>query len=521
MVYKKTPQEIWGEYEKAVSYKHSINLYEQVEQNENFFIGKQWEGVNAPDLPKPVINILKRVVSYFIAMIVSDDIGIQLTPYRQFDGAINADLQAEVLSNEVDKAIEYADIKAKARKVVRNAAVDGDGALYFYWDEDAKPNGHIKCELIDNTNILPANPHSDDIQEQKYIIIEQQKTLDEVRDEAKENGISQSEIDTIAEDKNSNIYDVSENAGNELVTVLIKLWRENGVVKAIKVTRNVVIKKEWNTGYSLYPLAVMAWERVKNSCHGQAAITGLIPNQISINQLFAMAIHSVKSNAFPKIIYDASRIPTWSNKVGQAIQVHGDPNTAIASNFKGADMSNQVMELIDSIIQKTLEFMGASDAALGNVKPVNTSAIIATQKAAAMPLELQRLEYYRFTESYIRILLDMMRSHYGVRYVEAEINGELYKADYDFSTETAETFNLQVDIGSSAYWNELMQIQTQDNLFEKGIITDAITYLEGIPDQYIKGKAKMIADLKNKQEAMQMQAPMQAQPVQPIQPPML
>lgn len=70
---KTTPQEIWNEYEKGVSYNQSqgVNLYETVRQNENFFIGRQWEGVNAPDLEKPVINILKRVVSFFISTIAS------------------------------------------------------------------------------------------------------------------------------------------------------------------------------------------------------------------------------------------------------------------------------------------------------------------------------------------------------------------------------------------------------------------------------------------------------------------
>ena len=54
---------------------------ETVRQNENFFIGNQWEGVNAPDLDKPVINILKRVVSYFVSTLVSDDIGVNAEPF--------------------------------------------------------------------------------------------------------------------------------------------------------------------------------------------------------------------------------------------------------------------------------------------------------------------------------------------------------------------------------------------------------------------------------------------------------
>ena len=67
----KKPHDIWHEYQKAVSYNRGIDLYDTVKKNENFFIGRQWEGLNAPDLAKPVINVLRRVVSYFISMIVA------------------------------------------------------------------------------------------------------------------------------------------------------------------------------------------------------------------------------------------------------------------------------------------------------------------------------------------------------------------------------------------------------------------------------------------------------------------
>ncbi|MFQ7004766.1 MAG: hypothetical protein ACLRRT_14530 [Ruthenibacterium lactatiformans] len=45
------------------------------------------------------------------------------------------------------------------------------------------------------------------------------------------------------------------------------------------------------------------------------------------------------------------------------------------------------------MIEYTRDTMGASDAALGNVTPDNTSAIIAVQKATSMPLELQRQDF--------------------------------------------------------------------------------------------------------------------------------
>ena len=495
-----TPASIWSEYEKGIKYNNQIELYEQVKINENFYIGKQWVGLNAPDLIKPVINVIKRVVSYFISMIVSDDVGVSLNPFIESQENKH---HAEILSNAVDEVIEFADIKAKSREIIRDAAVDGDGFMYFYFDPEAETGqeakGRIYAEILPNVNVMFGNPYSGDLQEQPYIIIAFRKALESVRAEAEK--YNKETADSLTEDGDSNQYEVSGGSQDGLVTVLLKMWKENGTVKVMKTTKSGIIRDTVDTGLSLYPLSHMRWNVIKNSYHGMAAVTEAIPNQISINQLFAMAIHSVKSTAFPKILFDRTKISGWSNKVGQAIAVVGNPNDAIYSGFRGPDMSGQVMDLIERLVQKTLEFMGASDAALGNIKPDNTSAIIATQKAAAMPLELQRLEFYRFTEEYIRVILDMISVNYGVRMASFTDEDNTVVQPFDYSLFSTASFSLNIDVGSAAYWSEVMQIQTLDNLFSKQIIPDAITYLENIPDNYLRGKNKIISEIKKRQEA--------------------
>lgn len=511
---EQTPQNIWKEYTKGVSYNTALDLYEQVKKNENFYIGKQWEGLDAPDLNKPVINVLKRVVSYFISMIVSDDVGASFTPFVETPEETR---NAKILSDTVDEVIESANIKAISREIIRDAAVDGDGFLYLFFDADAETGqevkGRIKAEKLENVNVMFGNPYSDDLQTQPYIILSMRKYIENVKREAEENG---QPTDTIKADSDSNQYDIANKAQDDLVTVLLKFWKEGDKVYAIKCTENSVIRPAWDTGSTLFPLACMRWERVKNSYHGQAAITAMIPNQIGINQLFAMAMHSVKATAFPKVVFDRTKIQGWTNKIGQAIGVIGNPNDAIATGYKAPDMSAQVMDLIDRLIQKTSEFMGASDAALGNIRPDNTSAIIATQKASAMPLELQRLEFYRFTEEYIRVIVDMIGANYGVRQITYEEDGNTIAAAFDFGLTSEANYRLKVDVGSAAYWSEVMQIQTLDNMFRNHIIPDAITYVENIPDQYIKGKNKILEKLKEQQlQQQQMQMMQQPQPEMP------
>ena len=142
-------QGVFEQYSSGVAFNQSIDLYKQVDMNENFYIGKQWEGLNAPDLDKPVINVLRRVVSYFISMIVADDVSVSFTPFEGDDSL------CKLLQAETDRAIEHTGLKDLSRDVIRNAAVDGDGCLYFYYDPDgAGGKGSIASEVLDNTSII-------------------------------------------------------------------------------------------------------------------------------------------------------------------------------------------------------------------------------------------------------------------------------------------------------------------------------------------------------------------------------
>jgi len=74
---KKTPEEIYKEYTDDSSYKSGLDLYDNVKRNNNFYHGKQWEGLNAPSLEKPVFNIVKPSVNYLTSMLITDDMGVK------------------------------------------------------------------------------------------------------------------------------------------------------------------------------------------------------------------------------------------------------------------------------------------------------------------------------------------------------------------------------------------------------------------------------------------------------------
>ena len=520
---KKEAREIWEEYQGGRDYNTSIGLYENYKLNEKFFIGDQWTGAKADDMLKVTMNFLKRVVNFFVSQLSSDDIGVCLAPY-----APDADIErtCAIIAGEIERIIEDNKIKPMNRKLLRNAAVDGDCCLYLYFDPDAETGqaskGDIRAEIIENINIIFGNPYSGVVQKQPYLLIVQRRMVEDVADECKAN---KGDWENIRADED----ETQGESGNDgkLCTVLVKLWKENGRVWCQKSTQDVIVRKAWDTGCKLYPIAYMTWEEIKSSYHGQAVITGLIPNQIATNKIYAMAVRHVETMAFPKIIYDSSKIERWSNRVGEAIEAVGNPNEAIATGFRAPDMSYQVMDMVDRTVSMTRDFMGASDAALGNVKPDNTSAIIAVQQASVIPLELQRMAFYQFVEDYVRIMIDMMRAYYGRREVLAEVRdetGQTIQAMIPLDFGQIENLNLKikVDVGAAAYWSELTQIQTLDNLFDKKIITDPVEYLEAIPDRYVKNKNKIIESIKT-QQAMQQQATaaQQQEPLQMIQAPMM
>ena len=65
---------VWAEYQKGVSYKTQLGLYERCASED--FYAVTVEGRERADLPKPTLN-MPAVVAYFNAMIVSDDVAIR------------------------------------------------------------------------------------------------------------------------------------------------------------------------------------------------------------------------------------------------------------------------------------------------------------------------------------------------------------------------------------------------------------------------------------------------------------
>jgi len=138
------PEYGWKLYQKGLDYDRTLNLFDTVKVNENFFIGKQWEGVVSNGLPTPVFNVLKRTCSFIVASITSDNLKVSATPLAATANTKALIEPARIVNEELDALTERNRIPALVGEYARNAAVDGDGCLYTYWDDEEETGQDAK-----------------------------------------------------------------------------------------------------------------------------------------------------------------------------------------------------------------------------------------------------------------------------------------------------------------------------------------------------------------------------------------
>lgn len=499
---KMTVEKVNKEYDAGLSFNRGINLYETVKTNEDFFIGKQWEGVQSNGLPTPVFNFLKRVVLFSVGNVATENIKLNAKPLPSVGRIPTRVLETfvHIINDQFAAIYEYNQMGGKVREFTRNAAVDGDGFLYSYWDSEVETGQHsrgaIKKEILLNTQVLFGNPNNRDVQSQPYIIIERRMLVKDAKRYAKKNGANEETISRIVPDNKESGNVELDQLGGEKVTVLLRMWKdeESGEVWCFETTRDAVLREPWSLGIELYPIVYMSWDYVQDCYHGQAMITGLIPNQIFVNKLFALSMISLMTLAYPKVIYDKTKISKWSAKVGAAIGVNGNVD-GVAKIIDPAAISPQIAQFIDATISYTQKFLGASDVALGDTRPDNTSAIIALQRAAATPIELTKKDLNTALVLDGDINKAFMAEYYGKRYVEVDnpdknIGGKLL-IEFDFSILKKVPMSIDIDAGASAYWSEIANLQTLDNLLMQGRISTS-EYLRRVPNGHISDREKLI-----------------------------
>ena len=526
---KTNPLDIWAEYQTLTEYLYQRHVYEIVRVNEDFYDGRQWEGLDAKKdvpMPTPVFNVLQRAGKFMVASIGSNDIAIMMTP---FSSDPNDSAKTDVIAKEIENIIEIAQIKEDSKIVIRNAFVDGAGYMLQMFDPDFETmqpmKGRVVNKVISNTQVYFGNPYSNDLQSQPFIIVALRQYISQVRDEAKRLGLSKDKIEQIQPDDEFNQPNSKD--ATKLVTVLLKFYKkrtktvqvetsigldgnpvENKIEREIetvwftKTTQQVCLIEPTDLGYRRYPLSCFGWDPIMNSYLYNSPMTSVIPNQVFINQTYAIAQMYGLQSAFPKIIYDKNKVEVRELMENITMGISGvDIMGKFLDFIKIPDFSNQIIELARDVIATTKDMLGVTDASLGNVRPDNTSAIIALQETSNVPLEIQKQAFYRFWEDTVRNVIDIVANTYGVREVMTDDN-ELAIVDFDGLKDL--NYNLKVEIGNSAQFSEIAQINTLDKLVQAGYITPD-EYMDAVPSKYIPKKTKLLKSYRERMAQMQSQ----------------
>ena len=399
-------------------------------------------------------------------------------------------------------------MEALSYQALLDAAISGDGVFYCWWDPDHR-NGHafdgeIRTDVVDSTNLFVADVNSSDIQSQKYVMLAGRASVEALRQEALAAGVSEKDIAKIAADEeNMGTYAADlgkcELGGEEKATFLIRFYRENGDVIFEKSTKRCLIRRV-NTGLRLYPVAYFHWHSSKNCFHGTASVSDMVANQKCINAAYAMALKHMSNTAFSKVIYDKTRIPEWSNEVGEAIGAVGGGSMADAVSVVGVGkMQDGYLDLITNVINNTKGMMGATDSALGEERANNTSAILTLQTAASIALEHVRVHFCRCIGDLAAIWADMLCTYCPAERLlpVLDSDNEVRAESTDYTLLKNALLRASVHVGNIDRYTPSATVATLDKLLDNGYLR-AEEYVELLPEGVLVNRKSVLEKLKEK-----------------------
>lgn len=505
--------DVWNEYQRGVDYNYRQNLYEKSDKNFKFYLGNQWENAKLGGIQPITLNIIQSIVKYKVGVVKTNSYQIYFSSETYETDEQRRKIQdlCDSLNRFANRVWEKNQVDRVVENCVDDACIDSEGIIYFYED-----NGNIVPEQVDKTNIYYGNENDDNIQTQPYIIISFRRTVDEVKEEAKANGMSDEEIEKIVSDEEYHEQAGKDKRTDEISPMcleLLKLYKKDGTVWMKKCTRLATIAKDTDLKIKLYPVAHYLWIRVKGSARGQGEVEYIIPNQIEINKTATRRALAVKLGAFPKLVANTKYIRNTKalNSVGTTIEVNelnADDVNKVVNYLKPAQMSTDAYNLQKELIDDTQNLAGAGDNVTGNVDPTQTSgkAILAVQQASQQPINSQVKAYKTFIEDIAKIWFEMLKAYSvdGIRLTKEEkdyANDTTYDTQYILSYDELEKLELdiKIDITPKSPYDKYAMEMSLENLLGAGQITFE-EYVNALPEDSTMPKTKLKEILKTREE---------------------
>ena len=501
---------IWQLYEKGRNYHRRVGIYTDTDRNYRMYNGNQWEGAKLGDVEPVQKNFIKPIVKYKVSVIHDNLYAINYSSQnyenREFQKASGR--YCEMLNRYAGRVWEKDKMDFKGRRVTRDAAINDEGIMYVNFDKESMMPVN---EIVKKNDIYYGNENDDEIQSQPYILIRKRMPVVNATELAHQLGMTNKDEYIIGD--NDTFEESGEAAKIELddmVTVVYKMYKKDGTVHFSVATRWVTIAEEQDTGLSMYPIAHLVWEEKEGSARGEGEVRYLIPNQIEVNRTEVRRVLTVKYQAYPQKIVDVSKIsnPASLNTVGGTIRTNGQPVDdvhKIVGTLPPAQMSPDVKQLQDDMIQITRDLAGAGDTATGQVDPESASgrAILAVQQASQAPMTEQKESYKNFLEDLARIWLE-----YLIVYAENGVNLEQVETDPQTGEEVVNVVNVpqsvleqlqavvKIDVTPKGVYDKFAQEQTIENMFVNGMFSierlpEFEAYIDALDDDSVAPKAKL------------------------------
>ncbi len=517
--------EIWRKYEAGREHHRLQNLYRETERCHRFYEGDQWHGCKSGGEELPMLNFIRPICKYKIATVAMNDTAIIYT-------AIDGDPQAAQLCRQLTEyaAGQWEQGKMDSRKweIIKNACISGDHYLYCFDERqpseavvvDMEPR--LKMRLVGRTAIYFADEQNPEINDQEWIIIAERRPVEQVRREAKKNGIDEVELARIVSDEVDDTqigYSDADEVDTDLgkcTSLLYMRLTEEGVAFARSTQAVIYQPEQVIRGLDVYPIAGMRWDAKEGSARGIGVVEPLIPNQIEVNRTIARRAICVKRYSFPTAVYDSNAIqnPGDLGKVGASLKVQNLQGRALSSMVQyltPVSIGGDATLLQNELISMSRELEGASEAATGQVDPTKTSgeAIKAARDQSAMSLNEQTAAYKQLVEDIARIWYKLWVVYSpGGMLIPVEQDGVVQDVMIDASMLGDMDVNIKIDISPIDPYSVLSREMALENALAAGHITfeeyvDALDENSGVP----KDKFEGILEARKAAQQLQQAAP--------------
>ena len=537
------PTKYWKKYEKGIEYIDKKQLITRTNRSWNFFIGRQWEGIearNKEELPSLAFihsNIMRRVTT-----IHANRMSVRFTDMY---GRSELKEVYDKLTELFDANWELAREDIVMREMLKNGAITGDGLQYF----GTKDVRDVK--ILQNTSVLYGDESEEDIQKQPYIIIHQRQSVGTIRKIAEQNGLAPEQVALIVPDQETeytigNKDEVNEDttSPDSKVTTIIYMEKINGIVNVAKCTKHVVYEElhpiqgvrpdgTAAKGLTRYPLVKFSWEIMPNDARGISQVELLIPNQLEVNKTLARRSMTTKMTAYPRLAYASGQVLNAEDldKVGAALEVSTGNAQAVnqmISYLQPAQTNDEPKKLTDDILEITQELTGSGDNTMGNIdlRRVAASAYLAvSEKAESMHDEtVARKEMCIEDLANLWVELWQVYQPNGIPVLRHQINPETGEEEEYMDMLTPEELDqimpvTRIDVTKENSFTDEAQQQVLDKLLEQNRITleEYVDLCKPTSPVPINGMKEMFA--KRDIKAQQMAAQELATGLPPEQPP--